>query len=108
MKAKNFRVFLELCLFLFVVSCASSEVQNLQGEKNRDSGYSQDYRSYAPPAQYPARVQPASRFYSNPYAIPATSRYPQYDADQYYVPPTYYRNIEQPNNNSDIGTALSK
>jgi hypothetical protein len=43
---------------------------------------------YGSPYQvYPA---PGSRYYSNPYAIPASPYYPQYDADQYYVPPAYY------------------
>lgn len=49
----------------------------------------QQYRS-----PYQQRVVPGSRFYSNPYAIPPSTQYPQYDADQYYVPPTYYQNIE--------------
>ncbi|OFW80280.1 MAG: hypothetical protein A2887_06080 [Alphaproteobacteria bacterium RIFCSPLOWO2_01_FULL_40_26] len=41
---------------------------------------------------------PGSRFYSNPYAIPPSPYYPQYDADQYYVPPAYQYGIEpQPN-----------
>lgn len=50
------------------------------------------------PPQYPQRIPPqgGSRFYSNPYAIPPSDYYPQYDADQYYVPPTYYQNIEKP------------
>lgn len=40
-----------------------------------------------------------SRFYSNPYAIPPANQYPNYDADQYYVPPSYSNNIEpQPQN----------
>ncbi|MFM7620017.1 MAG: hypothetical protein ACKO47_00225 [Alphaproteobacteria bacterium] len=47
-----------------------------------------------PPPQYgsPYQVYPSagSRYYSNPYAIPASPYYPQYDADQYYVPPAYY------------------
>ncbi len=61
--------------------------------------------SYAPPQRYApppqnsyyggGNVTPGSRFYSNPYAIPPSTQYPYYDADQYYVPPTYYRNIEQ-------------
>ena len=53
------------------------------------------------PAYVPGGYQvPASRFYSNPYAIPpSSSGYQRYDMDQYYVPPTRYRNIErqQPN-----------
>jgi hypothetical protein len=49
--------------------------------------YPQQQQGYYPP-------QGGSRFYSNPYAIPATTQYPYYDADQYYVPPTYYNNVE--------------
>lgn len=53
----------------------------------------QNYQ-YQQPPQYgsPYQVYPApgSRYYSNPYAIPASPYYPQYDADQYYVPPAYY------------------
>ena len=53
---------------------------------------------YQPPQQY--QQQPyytpkgGSRFYSNPYAIPASNYYPNYDADQYYVPPAYIQNNE--------------
>ena len=38
----------------------------------------------------------ASRYYANPYDIPAygNNYAPRYDADQYYVPPTSYQNIE--------------
>ncbi len=47
-----------------------------------------------PPAYYNGgyqyQQQPASRYYSNPYAIPPQNQYPYYDGDQYYVPPTYY------------------
>ncbi len=55
---------------------------------------------YYPPQQQPyyapQQPPPGSRFYSNPYAIPPTSEYPYYDADQYYVPPTsYYARPEQ-------------
>ncbi|MBP7709553.1 MAG: hypothetical protein KA100_00600 [Rickettsiales bacterium] len=49
--------------------------------------------SYYPPAT-PYSQQGGSRYYSNPYAIPPSTQYPNYDADQYYVPPTYYNNVE--------------
>lgn len=53
------------------------------------SGY---YVQQPYPAQYPQQVAPASRFYSNPYAIPPSNQAPQYyDSDQYYTAPTYYR-----------------
>lgn len=48
-------------------------------------------QGYAP-QPYPA--QAGSRFYSNPYAFQPNGYYPNYDADQYYVPPAYYNNIE--------------
>ena len=51
-------------------------------------------QGYQQPIQYgsPYQVYPSagSRYYSNPYAIPPSPYYPQYDADQYYVPPAYY------------------
>ena len=53
---------------------------------------------YQPPQQYQQQPyyapQGGSRFYSNPYAIPASNYYPNYDADQYYVPPAYIQNNE--------------
>ena len=56
--------------------------------------YPQGNYQYPPAQQYGSPYQvnsaPGSRYYSNPYAIPASPYYPQYDADQYYVPPAYY------------------
>ena len=54
--------------------------------------YPQTYGTVAPYQVYP---NAGSRFYSNPYAIPPSPYYPQYDVDQYYVPPTYSYGIEQ-------------
>ena len=64
------------------------------------------------PAQYyppsysspPYQVYPnaGSRFYSNPYAIPPSPYYQQYDADQYYVPPTYSHGMEQSGNRNSL------
>lgn len=56
--------------------------------------YYQQPQSYYPPVA-PYQPQGGSRYYSNPYAIPPSSQYPYYDADQYYVPPTYYNNVER-------------
>ena len=60
--------------------------------------YQQNPYYHTPQPQYRSPYQrgvvPGSRFYSNPYAIPPSNQYPQYDADQYYVPPTYYQNVE--------------
>ncbi len=49
-----------------------------------------------------------SRFYSNPYAIPASAQYPNYDADQYYVPPTYYQNVEPQNQQRSLNNSVSQ
>lgn len=51
---------------------------------------------YQQPYVPPTYAVPASRYYSNPYAIPPSTAYQRYDADQYYVPPNYYQNIERP------------
>ena len=67
------------------------------------------YQSYAPPYQQQYQQAPSyavpyqqgggSRYYSNPYSIPAAPAGPGYyqrsDVDQYYSPPTYYNNVEQ-------------
>lgn len=49
---------------------------------------------YYPPQSYQQQVAPASRLYSNPYAIPPTQGSQLYDADQYYTPPVQSRNVE--------------
>lgn len=60
--------------------------------------YRQPAPTYAPPANqgYGQRQQyygGGSRSYSNPYALPQRG----FDSDQYYVPPTYYNNVDQGN-----------
>jgi hypothetical protein len=52
--------------------------------------------AYVPPYQ----STPGSRFYSNPYAIPPSAQYPNYDVDQYYVPPTSY--YDRPESQSTV------
>lgn len=77
----------------------------VQGNPNAPVRVSPDYYYRQPavrPNQYyqqrQQRYQPyngnGSRYYSNPYALPANGAYPNYDADQYYVPPTYYNNAD--------------
>lgn len=53
----------------------------------------------APPVYYPMGNVPNpnipnSRSYNNPYDFPPRNYQQYYDLDRYYVPPTYYRNIE--------------
>lgn len=55
------------------------------------SYYQQQQQRYQP---YNGQGYGGSRYYSNPYAIPPQGAYPNYDADQYYVPPTYYNNSD--------------
>lgn len=53
------------------------------------------YQPYAAPQQQYQQPQGGSRFYTNPYAIPAAPNgYQYYDTDQYYVAPYQYNNIE--------------
>ena len=83
-------------------------------------GYAPQPQYYAPPqpqyvpqpqyapqpyASYPQQVS-GSRFYSNPYEVPQAQQYYNraYDADQYYVPPSYYYGIERPQG-GNIGNA---
>lgn len=74
-----------------------------QGYNPAPQQYSQPYQYQQQPSYYPPQgygqqgyqqVTPGSRFYSNPYAIPPSTNYPYYDADQYYVPPSYSANAE--------------
>ncbi len=56
-------------------------------------GRANDGYYYRPPQQYPGygyQTPPASRYYSNPYAVPPQNVYPYYDGDQYYRPPSAY------------------
>lgn len=66
-------------------------------------GYQQPYNSYG---QNPYAPRYGSSAYSNPYAFSPQGGYPNYDADQYYIPPNYYGNSDyyQSNNNSSGGS----
>lgn len=55
--------------------------------------YQQRQQQYQPYNNY-GYSGGGSRYYSNPYALPPNGAYPNYDADQYYVPPTYYNNAD--------------
>ncbi len=52
---------------------------------------------YSPYSQNPyvsSYQVPGSRFYANPYAIPPSPYYMNYDVDQHYVPPTSHNAVE--------------
>ncbi|MES2677716.1 MAG: hypothetical protein V4612_05325 [Pseudomonadota bacterium] len=103
-------------LIVGLFGCASGSNQNAQNSQPSYNQYQQQPQ-YAPaPArqdgyyynqQQPAYTnspyqyqQPASRYYSNPYAMPPQNQYPYYDGDQYYVPPTYYGGANRDNPSS--------
>ncbi len=81
-------------------------------------GYASPQPYYAPPPAYayppqpayvpaPYQQAPASRYYSNPYDIPASPYgYQAYDADQYYVPPSSYYGAEQQSSSSGNAAAM--
>ncbi len=59
----------------------------------QSSGYYYRQPTYTAPYTQPYPMQyapPASRLYDNPYAMPPANYYPYYEADRYYVPPSYY------------------
>ncbi len=89
-------------LLLFGLVCCGRD-PNIY-DQNRTKAPTQTGQNYYPKTQkklrqyYQAPYQRVpyskqrggSRYYSNPYAIPPSSRYNVYDADHYYVPPSYY------------------
>jgi hypothetical protein len=105
---------------IFVVSCSVEPdyIDNSAQQRNQQYNQQPQYQQpSAPPNQYYQSPQyapvpqqqyyqsqqvpysyggaPASRFYSNPYDVQPMQQYrPYYDADQYYVPPTKYNNVE--------------
>jgi hypothetical protein len=94
---KALLILILLIIFMFLASCSSDKNQTyqyqqydsyLQSEKNAPRENRDSQPTYINnPNQYQF---PNSSYYSNPYALPPQNKYPYYDGDQYYVPPTYY------------------
>lgn len=92
--------------FLFLSSCQSSEEVYLYDKSGFLPGraaspatfQNQNYYQRAPQPFNPYNtVAPNSRAFSNPYDFPQQGQdtyYPYYDTERYYVPPSYYRNVE--------------
>ncbi len=78
-------------LLLLIFSCTRDRNYPRDNAVRLDS-----YQHY--PQNYQPYVRSNSRSYSNPYNNPPQNYYPYYDFDQYYVPPTQYKNVEQNNN----------
>jgi hypothetical protein len=86
---------LTLLVLILLSGCSSgNDNQSYQYQQKYAPAPAQRQNYYAPQPSYvnsPYQYQqPASRYYSNPYAMPPQNQYPYYDGDQYYVPPTYY------------------
>lgn len=90
-----------------------NKIQSLEPDAN----YYQGGYNYAPAPVRQVNTYGGSRFYSNPYAIPAAqvpqdqipqgyypggyNNYRVYDADGFYVPPNSYRYIEKRDNTTE-------
>lgn len=61
---------------------------------NSTSPRYQKYQSPYRPRAYQQYQNPHSGAYQNPYDFPPRNLYPYYDSDRYYVPPSYYNNVE--------------
>ena len=75
-------------------------INNQPSYPNPSNRYEPQYQQGQYP-QYPQRQyqrpqapQGGSRYYDNPYDEPPLNQRPQYDSDQYYVPPSYSNNLE--------------
>lgn len=88
------KILLPVAFCLLILSCKTEEVYLYD-----KTGFSPERRYYTPypnnaPTRYDSYGRPHSREYQNPYDFPPKKYYPYYDSDQYYVPPSYYHNIE--------------
>ncbi len=91
------------CLLVFIMCFFSNSCQREDPYLYNRVGFTpgrEPYREaspvYYPRGSVPSYNRPNSRSYNNPYDFPPRN-YQQYqynDLDRYYVPPTYYRNIE--------------
>lgn len=77
----------------------ANQTQGVQGQnyQNNSGGFVEYNSQFIQPSnnRQASRTVPGSRFYSNPYAIPASSQYMRYDTDQYYAPPLHSQNVEK-------------
>ena len=85
--------------FLVILLALSNSCSSKNLKKNYNYDRTEQYYYPRPYYQQQRFKTPNSRAYSNPYASPQQYSSPIYDADQYYVPPTQYYNIEKPQSN---------
>jgi hypothetical protein len=86
-KTLSTRRFIIFLTFFLSFSCSGG-----QSSPDKEIIFAYPYQNY--PTSYQQYNPPSSRIYRNPYNFPPRNYYQYYDFDQYYVPPTQYRNIE--------------
>jgi len=94
-----------ICCCFILNSCRGSgflKKDDVGAQSLQRQYYPQQYQQqpyyYSPYSQ----VAPGSRSYSNPYAIPPSQYYQNYDVDTYYTPPSYYRGVEPQYNAEEV------
>lgn len=95
----NAHFFLVVVLMLMLCSCGGNSDPYDNDIYNKTGYVPTRYTPYRQPAYsptYPVYRNPYSRTYQNPYEFQHQNPYypSYYDQDQYYVPPSNYRNIE--------------
>lgn len=86
---KKYLISIIFCLF--IASCKTEEIYLYD-----KTGFTPERKFYTPnrSRSYDPYGRPHSRAYKNPYDFPSQNYHPYYDSDQYYVPPSYYNNVE--------------
>ncbi len=92
MKNFNLSIVIVVLSGLFFSSSCGSRKPYVSSSPVTPNTYNYNQNNY--PRSYQQQYQPNSRSYSNPYNNPQRNYYQYYDFDQYYVPPTQYKNIE--------------
>lgn len=94
---KGVGYFLMVVFSFSLFACSSDDGSyNSNGETGYVPTRFVPYRQSAYRSQYPVYRTPHSRSYQNPYDFQYPNPYypSYYDQDNYYVPPSHYRNVE--------------
>lgn len=87
-KSQNHK-FIYLAFLLFLPGACERKINSAIDNYPRPEPYSHYPKTYQP------YYAPYSQPYNNPYNSPPRNYYPYYDFDQYYVPTTKIKNVEQ-------------
>ena len=96
MEQSKHRNFILLATLLFLPFSCARERAYPSDNAARLNSYQNSPQAYRP------YNKPRSGAYVNPYNNPPRNYNPYYDFDQYYVPPTRYRYIEQNNDGPNV------